>query len=206
MKSPLSHQATEYDCGPTTLINAIRFLFERDEIPPDVIKHIVLYSLDAYNSKGEFGKNGTSAMAMMFLSNWLNRFGKTRKFPIHCEYITAEEVYIGQNSRIVSGLQQGGVAVVRLYYGCSHYVLLTGVGDQTVDLFDPYFRKRPFKISGVEIVNGDPARGNRRIAFPVLNEEKNALYAMGPVKTREAVLIFNEGTRKTPSKTIEYFI
>jgi hypothetical protein len=67
MKNPLSYQATEFDCGPTTLTNAISYLFKREEIPPDVIKHIVLYSLDAYNCKGEFGKSGTSGMAMMFL-------------------------------------------------------------------------------------------------------------------------------------------
>ena len=66
MKVPLSYQTTEYDCGPTTMINAISFLFERHEIPPDVIKQIMLYSLDVYNGKGEFGKSGTSCMAMMF--------------------------------------------------------------------------------------------------------------------------------------------
>jgi len=42
MKNPLNYQTTEYDCGPTTLINAISYLFRREEIPPDVIKHIVL--------------------------------------------------------------------------------------------------------------------------------------------------------------------
>ena len=48
----------------------------------------MLYSLDAYNCRGEFGKNGTSGMAMMFLSNWLNQFGRVKKFPVRCEFVT----------------------------------------------------------------------------------------------------------------------
>ena len=78
MKNPLSYQVTEFDCGPTTLLNAMSFLFRREEIPPDIIKHIMLFCLDSYNTKGEFGKNGTSQMAMMFMSNWFNQFGKVK--------------------------------------------------------------------------------------------------------------------------------
>lgn len=58
MRNPLSYQMTEFDCGPTTLVNAISFLFHRKEIPPDIIRHIMMYSLDSYNDKGEFGKKG----------------------------------------------------------------------------------------------------------------------------------------------------
>lgn len=32
LKTPLAYQATEYDCGTTTLINALRYLFARGEI------------------------------------------------------------------------------------------------------------------------------------------------------------------------------
>ena len=31
MKNPLHYQFSEYDCGPTTMQNAISFLFEREE-------------------------------------------------------------------------------------------------------------------------------------------------------------------------------
>ena len=41
MKNPLHYQLTEYDCGPTSLLNAISFLFEREEIPPEVIRNII---------------------------------------------------------------------------------------------------------------------------------------------------------------------
>ena len=34
MKIPLRYQMSEYDCGPTALLNAMSFLFDRAEIPP----------------------------------------------------------------------------------------------------------------------------------------------------------------------------
>lgn len=78
MKNLLIYQSTEYDCGPTTLTNAIRYLFDREEIYPDIVKYIMLYCLDSYNEAGEVGKRGTSASAMMFLSNWLTQFGQVK--------------------------------------------------------------------------------------------------------------------------------
>jgi len=54
---------TEYNCGPTSMLNAISYLFERNEIPPDVPKYIIMYCLDAYNGKGEFGKTGVWSLA-----------------------------------------------------------------------------------------------------------------------------------------------
>lgn len=52
MKNPLHYQLSEYDCGPTTMLNAISFLFEREEISPVVIRNVMLYCLDSYNGEG----------------------------------------------------------------------------------------------------------------------------------------------------------
>ena len=41
MKIPLHYQMSEYDCGPTTMLNAISYLFEVEEIPPEVIRNII---------------------------------------------------------------------------------------------------------------------------------------------------------------------
>ena len=43
MKTPLRYQFSEYDCGPTSLQNALSFLFDREEIPPEVLRGISLY-------------------------------------------------------------------------------------------------------------------------------------------------------------------
>lgn len=206
MKNPLSYQSTEYDCGPTTLINAISYLFKREDIPPDVVKHIMLYTLDAYNGKGEFGKSGTSQMAMQFLCSWLNQFGKVKKFPIHGEVLTGREVCFSQTSRIYVALQQGGAVVVRLRLDGWHYVLLTAVDEEHAYLFDPYYRKMPFTINGIEIITDEPFKMNRHVRFDILNKDGLALYNLGPIDTREAIILFNLDTQKTPARTIEYFI
>lgn len=206
MKNPLNYQVTEYDCGPTTVFNAMSYLFRREQVPPDIIKHIMLFCLDSYNLKGEFGKSGTSQMAMMFLSNWLNQFGKVKKFPIQSEYLTGEEVYIGENSRVIYALQQGGAVVARVMYGCWHYVLLTGADQDRVYLFDPYFRKKPFKQKEIELVTDMPYSRNRSVRWEMLNSTGKEPYALGPKEMREATIIFNKDTQKKASDTIEYFI
>ena len=41
VKVPLIYQASEYDCAPATLLNAISYLFERRDIPPVIVRNIV---------------------------------------------------------------------------------------------------------------------------------------------------------------------
>ena len=63
MKNPLRYQLSEYDCGPTSMLNALAFLFEREDIPPEAVRNIMLYCLDCYGSDGVSGKSGTSCAA-----------------------------------------------------------------------------------------------------------------------------------------------
>lgn len=206
MKIPLLYQRTEYDCGPTSLLNALSFLLQREEIPPELLRTIMMYTLDCYNDKGEACKKGTSQMAMLFISNWLNHYAKATKFPLASQYLDGPQVEIHQNSEIVSALQQGGAVVLRLFYGCWHYVTLTGTRQSTIEVFDPYFRKQPFRQADIQLVTGHPFSKNREISFSVFNSLEKGTYAMGPVDTREAVILYNTNTRKTPERTIEYFL
>ena len=205
MKNPLNYQTTEYDCGPTTVLNAINSLFHREEILPEVVKSIMQYTLDSYNSRGEAYKSGTSGMAMMFLSNWLNHFGKVKKWPIHCKILNGEQVYIGKNSHITECLQQGGVVVARVMLGCWHYVLLTGIDKNYVYIFDPYYRKNPFKEDGIEMIKDAPTKMNRKVSYSILNNEGKENYALGKLDERECVLMYHQERRKTMD-SIEYII
>lgn len=206
MKNPLHYQISEYDCGPTSMLNAVNFLFEREEIPPEVIRNIMLYCLDCYGSEGTFGKSGTSCTAMMFLSNWLDGFGKVGHLPVSCAYVSGKSVYIGSDSLINDALRRGGVAVVRLYFDVAHYVLLTGEQDGNIFMFDPYYVEEPFQEEGVLITDEHPRAYNRIVPAHYFNRESQELYALGDTEFREAVLVFNENTKLTPEKTIEYFI
>ena len=205
MKNPLSYQITEYDCGPTTLCNALSYLYDREEIRPEVIKFIHLYCMDCFDACGEPCKNGTSPFAMVFLANWLNHFSQMKKWPVRCEVLTGDEVFLGQSSRIIAALQQGGVAAVRLHLECEHYVLLTGAGEGTVDVFDPYYWPDACHDPRVEAVHCQPTRMNRRIHWDVFNEEGMEHYNMGPKPRRECVLLFNTATRQDGA-TLEYSI
>jgi len=55
MKGPLHYQTSEYDCVPVTFLNALAYLFPREAIPPPVIRHIFLYSLDTVGRHGKLG-------------------------------------------------------------------------------------------------------------------------------------------------------
>lgn len=213
MKNLLNYQSSEYDCGPVSLTNAVRYLFDREMIPPDIIKYIMLYCLDSYNEAGEVGKRGTSASAMMFLSSWLNQFGQVKNFPITCEFMSGEPVHLSQNSRIVAALQQGGVVVLRLFLDVAHYVLLTGIEDGQVYLFDPYYEElddpdldTEYFEEGISFVTDRPKHANRIVSMQRLNRLTEGYYEMGPYATREAVIVFNRDTRMTPESTIDYFI
>lgn len=213
MKNILNYQSSEYDCGPVSLTNAIRYLFDREEIYPDIIKYIMLYCLDSYNDKGESGKFGTSASAMMFLSNWLSQFGKMKNFPIACEFLAGEDVFLSQTSKIVVALQQGGAVVLRLFLDGGHYVLLTGIEGDNIYLFDPYYVEpddpeldTEFLEEGITFVIDQPKRANRMISMQRLNRQTKGFYEMGPYDIREAVIVFNRESQLSPEKTIDYFI
>lgn len=207
MKNQLSYQASEYDCGPTTLLNAMRYLFEREDILPDIIRAISVYTLDAYDNEGEYGKSGTSRMAMQFLASWFNQFGKTKNFPIYTEMLTDENVRIYQNSKIIECIQQSGVAIARVWLGGSeHYVLITDIEGEYLCIFDPYDWDKPLKEGQVLKVDGDPKKMNRKVLMDVFNEESERNYSFGKIDGREVMLLYNTRVRNTPERSIEYFI
>lgn len=205
MKNPLRYQISEYDCGPTSLLNALSYLFQREEISPELIRNIMLYSLDCYGNGGGLGKSGTSRMAMTFLSNWLDGVGKTGILPIASRHLSGGEVRMESHSLIVDALHRNGVAVVRLYLEGEHYVLLTGEKDGRVFLFDPYYQPEGPVTEEIESSLEHPFRYNRSVPFSCFNREEG-LYALGSEAEREAVLVFDQRTRLTAEKDIEYFI
>lgn len=206
MKNPLHYQLSEYDCGPTSMLNAVSYLFEREAIPPELIRNIMLYCLDCYGSEGAPGKRGTSCTAMMFLSNWIQGFGTAGHLSVSSSYLSGKSVFIGEESQINDALRRGGVVVVRLFYDVAHYVLLTGEQDGSILMFDPYYETDPFSETDVLVTREHPFSYNRIVPFSYFNKESQELYALGDIEGREAVLMFNEHTKLTADKTIEYFI
>lgn len=202
MKNPLHYQLSEYDCGPTTMLNAVSYLFEREDIPPELIRNIMLYSLDCYNEEGIAGKNGTSCAAMKFLCNWLNGFGKTGQLPISCEYLSGEAVYVGNDSPVNAALRHGGVAVVRLFFFVEHYVLLTGDTNGNILVFDPYLLDEPLDEKDILLIEDHPYEYNRMVPYNYFNQLSDAVYSLGAYAGREAVLLFNNNAHASAEKAV----
>ncbi len=191
MNNPLSYQATEYDCGPTALRNAISYLYDRKDIHPEILKYINLYCMDCHSQDGEPCKNGTSRVAMAFMANWLNQYGQVKKWPICCQELAPEEVCFREGCRIVEALHRGAVAVLRVTLECAHYVLLTGAQGDTVEMFDPYYWQHDFGDPGIQPVEGLPERMNRRVRWDVLNRDGEGFYNLGPPDRRQCLLLFH---------------
>lgn len=202
MKNPLNYQSSEYDCGPVSLINGIRYLFEREEVFPEVIKFIMLYCMDTYNEAGEICKRGTSPAAMDYICNWLNHFSQVKDFPIHCEHITAEEVVITPGSPIMNALKNDGVVVLRLFLEVSHYVLLTGIDGDRILLFDPYYEEESdpdfdeeYKTDEILFIHDQPKKANRSVCIDRLNRVSTDYYEMGDFPCREALVMFHSNSK-----------
>jgi len=198
MKIPLLYQRTEYDCGPTSLLNAFSFLFDLEDFPPDILRHLMICTLDSYNEKGEAYKNGTSNLAMSFIAGWLNEYAKATKFPVRAELFTGRDVYISEGSQILKALGAGGAAVVRVFLDCAHFVTLTGLSEEGVELFDPYYRNTPFSTKEIKMIDNKPFSANRLVAFEHFNREDKISYAFGPVNDRVAVILYNTNTCRKP--------
>jgi len=198
MKNLLNYQTSEYDCGPVSLINGIRYLFDREEVCPDAIKFIMLYSMDTYNEEGELCKHGTSPAAMNYIASWLNHFSCAKKFPIRCEYFSGEEVSICENGPIVNALRQGGVVILRLFLEVPHYVLLTGIKGDRILLFDPYYEEQDdpdfdeeYLTDEIIFINDCPKKANRSVSIERMNRLSKGYYEMGEYACREALIMFN---------------
>ena len=197
MKNFLITQSSEYDCGPTTLINALRFLFDRDRIPPALVRTVWLHTNDTYNEQGQKGCRGTSKACIRFLGEFFNDYGKHCGFPIRTAFMEEEGAAITKDSPTYRCLATGGVALMRCWLeNCGHYVLLTGLTERGVLLFDPYEDTIPYtwEKDMTRVIADEPRRWNREVALERLNETVQHDYAMGEVSERENLLLWNTET------------
>ena len=192
MKNDLIHQSSEYDCGPTTVTNAIRFLFHREEIQPGILKHIWMMGNDTYCEKGRLGCQGTSKSSMRYMADWFNAYGKGCQFPIAGKFLENEETQIVPGSESWQCLERGGAVVMRCSCGgIGHYVLLTAIlpGGE-IGLFDPYDEEPDFKEPGRRVIRNEPKKYNRAVDYRLLNLQDSSDYAMGEFSIRENLLIW----------------
>ena len=180
MKNPLIHQSTNYDCGPTTLLNALRFLYAREELDPALVVGIYARTLDEGDASGAVGKGGTSYHAMRRVAEFFNDYGKKTGFPIATRIVNGEEAYVVEGSPVVRSLRSGSAAIARVWHGrAGHYILLTGIGDDgRVLVFDPYQGFEDVDGTGIQAILNEPHRANRSVDPAVFNTNERNYYAL----------------------------
>ncbi len=188
MKTPLSYQISEYDCGTTSILNAIRYLFKRGEIHPALIKGIELYTLDTYSESGCVGEKGTSPNALIFISNWINNEMNKFGLNIHTEIIEGKGASI-DNNKFMKCMERGGVAILRVWDECQHYVLCTKVDEKCLYIFDPYFCEKDDFDDDIEVllISNKPFEYNRIVSKKRIKENGRETFAM--VKDENQIML-----------------
>ena len=195
MYIPLHYQVSEYDCVPTAFINAINYLFERHEIPPMVISHIYLYSLDTVGRDARFGVGGTSKYAVRLLGNWLSSY-KIKNFSVTTEFLEGDQVHLRKENRIYACLEEGGIALCNTLFSKSepHYLMIIRIEDDWIYCFDSYRRVslRGMKNRVAILPYEEGRTPNLKIRTQWMDQESSKRFCLGPVSIRECLLIWRK--------------
>lgn len=188
MKIPLTFQITEYDCGTTSLLNALIYLFDREEVPISLLKAIYRYTLDAEGAHGIIGEAGTSREAVEKLSHWITRYSKANDFKITCENLEKEEV---TEDKIRECLNDNGCVLARCYQSVEHYVLITKMDDTFAYIFDPYYVEEDYYYHDeqVAVVLNQIFTHNRLVKIQRLFNQSKQDFSLMEIEKREVVLI-----------------
>lgn len=167
----LRTQISEYDCAPTTYLNAFSCLFKRDEIAPGIIRIIYKNSLDC--KENMIGDCGTSKRAMKKITKKIKQYSLRHNINLDIKYIKGNKVDI---CKIINWIKHEGIIIVRSYLELEHYFLITDIDDNSFFIFDPY-------------LNNTNELHNTKVLFTDMDSEAKTDYSLGPVNKREIILL-----------------
>ena len=191
MKTPLRYQITEFDCGTTTFINALAYLFDREDIPVTLIKNVYKYTLDDEGTSYIVGEGGTSNKAVKQLSHWITSFSNCHEFGVKLDLILAGDVSL---KVIRECIAQNGCVIARCYQLSEHYVLITDIDEDYAYIWDPYFLEETYynEDDCVHLITGNSnynrmvrlARlmGGSKKDFSLMEKEKREILLMSKIE------------------------
>ena len=189
MKVPLRYQNTEYDCGTTSFVNALAYLYDREDIPVELLKAVYKFTLDVEDSEGVVGKGGTSRKHAELLSKYFVEYAnKTKEFDIHCKILYGENVTL---DRMKSALEKNGVIIARCWQETEHYVLITEIDDNFAYIFDPYYLEEDYYTNDedVAIVLHEAFTHNRIVKIERLFDESTKDFSLLEKSRRSIILL-----------------
>ena len=178
-------QITEHDCVPTSFINALIYLFEREEIPAEVVRRIYEYTLDVPKS------GGTTGYAIEFLANWLSSYRKDN-FALRTEIWSGSDVYFKKENSFLSKKKKKACGLLRVLWGgsCWHYITIFYEKDGWVYCFDPYRGEKSTKNWEWLEPSNENEGCNLKVSRSFFNKkEVNGKFSTGECAGREFVLI-----------------
>ena len=189
MKVPLRYQNTEYDCGTTSFINALAYLYDREEVPVELIKAIYKYTLDVEDKEGVIGKGGTSRKHAELLAKCFVEYANNnKKFNIACTILTKEQVNLKDMKKTTDNK---GVIIARCYQDVEHYVIITKIDNNFAYIFDPYYLEEEYYYNDEEvaIILHETFTHNRLVKLERLFDESNKDFSLLKKQDREVILI-----------------
>lgn len=189
MKIPLRYQNTEYDCGTTSFVNALAYLYDREDVPVELIKAIYRYTLDVESEDGVVGKGGTSRKHAELLARYFVKYANENDdFKINCKVLSKEEVNLDEMKKTVDN---NGVIIARCFQDVEHYVLITKIDENFAYIFDPYYLKEDYYYDDedVAIVLHETFTHNRVVKLERLFDESNKDFSLLKKSDREVILI-----------------
>jgi hypothetical protein len=187
--TPLRYQVTLADCYPTSVLNALVWLFERHALPGAVLQRIYAYCLDGI----EHGLAGayTSKYASLALVDWLCEF-RTRSFAVNIETLQGSDLHLRPSSEVFRWLRTGGVAVLDVCESATttHSILALAGDADFLYFWDPYLRGAKYDYGrGAARLASDGRSPNLKLPRAWIDSTRIRRYSFGPPSMRMGVLI-----------------
>lgn len=185
MKIPLRYQNTEYDCGTMSFVNALAYLYEREDIPVKLLKAIYRYTLDV-----EDGMGGTSREHAKKLADYFVTYANSNdSFNIKCKILTKNDV---QYESMKKTLDLGGVIIARCFLiDEEHYVIITKIDEKYAYIFDPYYLDESYyeNDKDITLVLHETFSHNRKVTLNRLFSEELKDFSLLKLPDRQVILI-----------------
>ena len=189
MKVPLRYQNTEYDCGTTSFVNALAYLYDREYIPVELLKQIYRLTLDIKGPEGISGEGGTSRKHAELLADYFVDYAnKNNNFDIKCKILRGKGVTI---ENMKEALDKQGVVIARCWQESEHYVLITKIDDYFAYIFDPYYLNKDYYVDDedVAIVTHEDFTHNRLVKIKRLFGESHKDFSLLDGPNRSVILL-----------------
>lgn len=116
---------------------------------------------------------------MEYLTSWIIEHKESLGINIDIKILKDEKVDIN-NKEFCDNIKNGGVAILRVWSDCEHYVLCTGIDEKYVYIFDPYYLENDEYDDDdkCKMVFDKPFEYNRIVNRERLNENSKEDFAL----------------------------